>query len=537
MLKLRYVAAAMLSVVLAVMTTNADTVTVTIDKSQTFQTIDGNGFMGTVKPWKVRQGPFWVDADITNFLDSLINVMGVTLHRWFVNNGCGLSSVPGEFTITDRMRAFFEQAQYLDSVAKARNEWYGVCPTILGPPAYMKVNNKCAPDDLRNWPENPYNTLKEDQYDDFGEFCATFLRTAVDTFGVVPYAFSFQNEPHFNVAYTCCTYANGVHYASMLKGAAPAVRALGLPTLIFGTEVGGDLYRNWAMAIHYDPEASPYLDIDALHGYGGNGIDVPSPTTYRNIHPLGERRLWVSETAHRIEQTDTHDKALDMVGRCFAYAYGQGNISAWIQVGLCANEPGSTYPGGFVFKDNGQPAPAYWLACQFWRFIRPGMQRIQAQCSQDSLFVLAFKDDRVSSMSTILMNVDTVAHTVRLDISGGDAPPRFDMKRTTEIEKFVLLGTVAPNEMIEVPARSVVSLGYNYIGTGVPPGNGTKVMRSSARPVGHAPLRHGTSIFDLRGRLVSRGATLTAAARRAVSAAAYCVESRDGRSLMIVRQR
>jgi len=246
--------------------------------------------------------------------------------------------------------------------------------------------------------------------------------------------------------------------------------------------------------------------------------------------------LWVSETAHRIEETDTHGKALDMVGRCFAYAYGQGSVSAWIQVGIFANTPGSRYPGGFVSKDNGQPLPAYWIACQFWRFIRPGMQRVLAECSNDSLFVLAFKDDRVSSMSTILMNMDTVDHTVRLSISGGDVPGQFDMRRTTETEHFVSLGTVAPTEAIEVPARSVVSLGYNYIGTGVPPGEEPQAVSDTCAPVrsaAPAPASY-TRVYDLRGRLVSRTGMVRDAAG-ALSAAAYCVDNGARRSLIVPR--
>jgi O-glycosyl hydrolase len=532
--------AAAIAVALTALAVPADTVTVTIDKSATYQTIDGNGFMHEVEPWQ-DCNPFCADADITNLLDSLINVLGVTLHRVFIN-GCAFSESPGHFDIHGA-DGFFTQAQYLDSVAEAANEFYGVCPTVLSPPAYMKKNNKCRPDTLDNWPEYKGNTLYEDQYDDYGDFCATFVQTVVDTFGLVPYALSFQNEPCFNVAYDCCTYADGAHYGEMLAGAAPKVRALGLPTLFFGAEVVAYNYHSWQNAILNNAEAAPYLDRNAVHSYAGDGVN-PEPTyLFLNLHPIGDRPLWVSEASLRLEtDIENYEAALDYLGRRLALGYGHCNFSAWIQVGVYDNPPGSFYPGGGLIRRKtgvpGEPTVAYWMFAQFWRFIRPGMQRVAAEPTNDSLLVVAFKDERVSSMSVILTNIDTVDHMVRLATSGGSLPPQFNMKRTTESENFVFLGAVAPTDLIEVPARSIVSLGYNYIGTGVPRGHEPNAVRGTVRPAtqgaGTAAHRHGTRIYDLRGRLVARGRGAMPSTR-ALAGAVYCVGNAGRPMRMIVR--
>jgi len=61
-------------VVVAVATVAAVEVVVRMDS--TFQVIDGMGATGDVHQWKIRQGPFLVDADLSCAYDSLIEVLG-----------------------------------------------------------------------------------------------------------------------------------------------------------------------------------------------------------------------------------------------------------------------------------------------------------------------------------------------------------------------------------------------------------------------------------------------------------------------------
>jgi len=97
-----------------------------------------------------------------------------------------------------------------------------------------------------------------------------------------------------------------------------------------------------------------------------------------------------------------------------------------------------------------------------------------------------------------------------------------------------VVAATAATETVQLPARSVVSLGYNYIGTGVPPGPNTEVVRSSLRPVVRPVSPHSVRMYDLRGRLVSRGKTVQLAAGT-VTRAAYCVDNGIRRSLLLVR--
>jgi O-glycosyl hydrolase len=504
-------------------------VSVSIDKSTTYQTMDGNGLMHPIAPWQ-DCNPFCQDADITGTLDSMITVLGLTLHRYF-HNGCEFSPSPGQYVIHGAMRTFFEQAQYLESVAEENNEFYGVCPAILGAPTYMKKNNACTGGVAGLFHVAPDNTLKEDMYDEFGEFCATTLTTIVDSFDIVPYAFSFQNEPMFNEPYPCVAYNHGAHYRDMFKVAAPIVKALGLPTLIYGVENIAGWYPTWENAILEDAAAAPYLDRPAVHGYQADAV-TPDPLG-ATIAPVGGRPLWMTETAH-FGKVDTYDAAMRAAER-FIGAYRSASISAWIHVRMKGIlKSGTGWTVGMIDPTNGRRFPTYWATAQFWRFIRPGMQRIEVNSSHDSLLVVGFKDDRASSMSVIMVNRGSTDHTVELGITGGSTPERFDMRRTTESEQFVMVGTVTPSDAIDVPARSIVSLGCNYIGTGVPPWDGeSPVVRSSRRPAPRTAVG-GVRVYDLRGRLVSRSVTARLEGG-GLSAAAYCVDNGARRSLLIAR--
>ncbi len=468
---------------------------VTIDKAQTFQTIDGNGAMGDFSPWKIRQGPFYVDADLTNFYDSLINVLGFTLHRIFVD-GCDFSPSAGQYRISDGIRHFYgTTVARLKAVADANGEPYMVAPAVLSPPAYMKYNNQCPGGEESAYPGSTNNHLIPDQYDEFGDFCAAYITMVRDTFGITPYAFSFQNEPYFNEPYSSCSYSGGTHYAQMLKVAAPKVRALGLPILFYGVEHMSHTYPQWENQVVADASAAPYIDRFAVHGYT-DGIQVDT-TTFGTITPQGGRPLWMSETSGYC-----NDYTASMtLARTLMRTYGSSNMSAWIYVGILGEDSQQYGCGWFVSSADGWLSPRYWVYAQFFRFVRPGMKRIAASSSQSDIQVVAFKDDAKGSMSVVLLNTSTTSsRTVTLNISGGALPPSFEVKRTTPTENFVSVGTAAPTDAITVPANSIVSLGYNHVGgssVAAPLSQATVSTGHSAQPQAHT--------YDLRGRQVVRG--------------------------------
>ena len=482
-------------------------VEVSIDMGRTFQTIDGMGAMHDIKTFKVRQGPFLVDADMTNTYDSLINVMGFTIHRRFIEGG-ELAPSPGVFTISDGMRHFYgTTVRRMKEFADANQEPYMVAPAILTPPHYMKYNNKNTSGSTAR---DTTNRLNPEYHDDFGVFCAKYLETVKDSFGIACYAFSIQNEPMFNEPYSSCNYRDGYHYAEVLAEVGPRVRATGLGTLLYGVEHMYWAYPQWERQVMANEAVAPYLDRFAVHGYS-DGVQVDT-NSYDPTNPGVARPLWMSETGGG---TEDHDAAM-LKARMLSRYLTRGGISAWIHVSV----------GSYITGDDGSRTPLFWTFAQFFRFVRPQMERIDATWSDDDLEVAAFKDDGRGAFSVVIINSGTVDKSVNLSIAGGSMPDTLEKRHTSPTDKFVYDGNVEPTATITVPANGIVSLGCGH--------------RNSARPVGIAPRAAKTAaavrtvgtlrVYDLRGRAVHSMRAGTAVSgvrtmnRAGMAHGVYCVQ-------------
>jgi O-glycosyl hydrolase len=462
---------------------------VSINLGTTFQTIDGMGTMDKLTPWKVQIGPFYVDAPMEGFYDSLINVMGLTIMRPFIT--CGFESSPGVYAVTDNMRTQWTRIAALKAVADASSEPFRVTPAVLSPPGYMKYNNQCPGDQESTYHTYDQNSLKPDCYDDYAEFVYHYVQTVRDSFGVHFYAFSPQNEPYFNEPYESCSYSGGQHYSEMLQVVGPRLRQADPDVLVYGCEHMAWAYPSWENAVLANGAAAPYIDRFAVHGYT-DGIKVDT-TTFDTISATG-RPLWMSETSGYCPDYDAAMTLARTLMKCLV----NSNMSAWIYVGLIGQNSGQYGCGWIVSQDDGTLSPRYWIYAQFFRFVRPGMQRLAATSSDNNVMVGAFSDDTKGSVSVVLINNGASATTASLSFSGGAAPPDLEMKRTSPSENFIDAGTVLPTDQIPLPANSVVSLGYRHRGSPVRISRGTPGAVLRQQQVNRKVWR----AFDLAGRRV-----------------------------------
>ncbi len=481
---------------------------VSINMARTFQTMEGMGAMHDIKPWKVRQGPFYVDVDLTNTYDSLVNVMGMTIHRIFIEGG-EFEPSPGEYVIYDNMEHFFgTTVRRMKEFADASNEPYLITPAILTPPHFMKYNNKNTSGSTAR---DTTNRLIPEYYDDFGVFCAKFLQTVKDSFGITCYAFSPQNEPAFNEPYSSCSYRDGAHYADMLAEVGPRIRATGLGTVIYGCEHMGWAHPRWERQVLDNSAAAPYLDRFAVHGYT-DGVRLDTTILRSILHNgLPVRPLWMSEISGTNE---THDEAM-AAARLLMGHLTRSNVSAWIQLGW----------EDFINRQTGERWPMFWTYAQFYRFIRPGMQRVEATSDDSQIRVAAFKDDDSGAFSAVMMNTGTSARSVTLSFSGGAAPDTLEMRRTTPTEKFVYDGSVEPTASITIPANSIVSLGIGHRGA-----SNVGVVHAPQRATARAGGIGVVRLYDLRGRSLGTvtqsgiGVEAHTSVMRRAATGVYCVE-------------
>lgn len=460
----------------------APAVDVTVDLATTYQTIDGFGAMHDVTPWKIKDGPFYIDANVNGFLDSLVTVQGFTLYRVFIE-GCEMSPSPGVYRIPASMRHYYgTTVKRMKQTADARGEPLRIVPAILSPPGYMKVNGVCPGtfEGTYGGASEP-NQLKPESYAEFGDFCAWYLKTVRDTFGITCYAFSPQNEPNFNEPYSSCSYADGAHYARMLKVVGPRIRAASPTTLIYGAEHMAWAYPSWENAVLADAGARDYIDRFAIHGYS-DGIRVDT-ASFGTIRPESGRPLWMSETGGTYADYSTAFGHANTVLNCLV----RSSMSAWIFVGIAG-------------ANNGVPDPQYWMYCHINRFVRPDMKRVKVTCSDSELLIGAFKDDAKLSRSLVIINNANATRSVSIRFTGGTAPQSFAKRSSTSAAYYVADGSVSATSTIAVAARSVVSLGENHEGS-------VSVTPPRAAVLSRAPHAGATrnALYDLRGRRAAQG--------------------------------
>ncbi len=123
--------------------------TVSIDPSVTYRTIEGLGFCGPpVSMYKVRQGPFLVEAPWEPFAETLITYVGMSMSRGFDLRACNFNPSPGEYVITSEVRDDLEKQRLLMDIADSCGETYRYSPNVFSPPGWMKWSGDCANDKI-----------------------------------------------------------------------------------------------------------------------------------------------------------------------------------------------------------------------------------------------------------------------------------------------------------------------------------------------------------------------------------------------------
>lgn len=462
-------------------------VAVSIDKSTTYQKIDGFGAFNAIKAWTYKDGPFYVPVDLTDFYNELVDDFGMSMIRTNVPVPCGDKPAENTFVLDADAKSSWLHITRLREIADARGETFRVIASCWSPPAWMKINNNCASPGGNNF-------LDPKNFEAFGNYLVSFLRTIKNEYGIEIYAISPQNEPAFDQPYSSCNYYNGDNYAKMLEVVGPIIKNSGLNTKIFGVEHMAWAYPNWESAIDNNATADKTLDFHAVHGYK-DGV-APDPGSFDRI-TAGKQPLWMTETTNFGDDYAAGMKAAKTV----LTALTKGNFSAWVFWKLMGAHTSYGYEF-LVHEDNGNKTPTFYTVGQIYRFVRPGMVRIKASCSDGDLMVGAFKDDSRKSLGIVLVNSSSSAKTVTLNISGGETPPSFEMITTASGALRKKQADVSASDQITVPGNGIASLGYKHRG-----GNPTATalpMPAVAPRAAEAFVPTTMAVFDLNGRLVCK---------------------------------
>jgi O-glycosyl hydrolase len=441
-------------------------ITVSIDKSVRYQTIEGFGFFGAADVWWENADKMWNDA----WGEKIISDLGITIWR----NEIFPPATPGDAQDADWGKQK-PVVQKLKAIADKHQVNLKFIATVWSPPAALKwVCHFTWPGDenaTRN--EGPVSTknggtLNPDKYSDYADWLKSNMQLYKDA-GVNLYALSLQNEPMFSQSFNSCTYTTS-WYNDLLINVVPKIKA-GFPEVkIFGSENMLELEgkdENWKWfyhsAIKANPEASKNIDILAVHGYS-DGVAASSGSAlakmWSNHHdqfaaPMN-KQTWMTETSG---YSDAWEKIGDKPG-AFNLAMdiysglAFGNISAWVWW-----QGSQAKPDDYSLMSTSSTGKKYSVSKQYYRYIRPGSVRVKCTTDDPDFFVTAFENIDKGTTTVVIINSGNTDKAVRL--SGNNLPSTYKIYRTNATNEnctFIQDVHTETGAGFPVPARTIVTL-------------------------------------------------------------------------------
>jgi len=471
---------------------NARAAQVTIDRTQRWQTIDGFGFFGAHDVWWHKPE----DQVNSAWFDAVVDDLGITIWR---NELPPPPDAPapqiGEW---NKMRPV---VQALSDKAKSSGVPLKVILSVWSPPASMKC--AAGKSGVQEGTPNPGGTkngggLCPSKRAAFAAWLVAGLKQYADL-GVDVYALSFQNEPLFAEPYNSCVYTRQ-EYADTLAAIGPVIHAAFPKVKIFGSEnmlgieCGGKhgFDRYWYTAnVMSRPAALGQLGIWAVHGYSDGVLATPTSQMSKLWASFyaGTRStrlpIWMSETSGYVDTIEAGHNAkgeklpgaLDLAQSIYAALY-HGHASAWLW--WQGSELGAGAPSEFALMSSvSKRGKKYYVSKNYYRYVRPGAQMVQATSDDSEVLVAAFDHSTANTLTIIAINGGQASKSVTL--AGPNLPSRFQAYRTSATEDCAAVGSMAP-AAITLPARSITSLVFGDVltDTAAPDGGAASTSAEAA---------------------------------------------------------
>lgn len=446
------------------------TSTVSIDRTLSYQSIDGFGFFGAKDVWWGSASNLYSDAWANQVLDDL----GITIWR--------NEYFPPATPTVGQDADWAKQKPVVDGLYKAalaKKIPLKFVFTVWSPPASLKValdanNNPIAGSPNAGGTKNG-GTLDPTKYNEFGNWLADGIQLYKDL-GIDVYAISPQNEPLFKQSFNSCYYQpitpNTGGYNNMIKGSIPVVKARFPSVKIFGSEnmlgieAGDDrqwFYNNYLLK---DPAALSNIDILAVHGYsdgvsptGSSQLTKLWKTTHTEHKTVANKPYWMTETSgygeNWLGNTAFKSGAINLALDMHAALY-HGNASAWIWWQGSTHDPINEFS---LMRNTQLKGKKYYVSKHFYRFIRPGAKMIKVGFEETAgIFASAYQHTTMGSLTIVLINNSD--KQAKLNLTGSNIPSNFDYYITTASanENCKKSDAKVAKENIILPPYSVVTL-------------------------------------------------------------------------------
>ena len=464
-------------------------VSVTVDPATQHQTIDGFGALVSEWNMSIHNDQTLINQLVRDLGVSIMRFLAITAFEGTNENGdvntLDLSSfnVGGDFGVQMSIIDKFENAAqgnlYVDK--------YFVSP--LSPPAWMKTNGDVVGGKLR-----------VDMYAEYAEHLAAYCRAVKQQTGIDLHAISLENEPEWEQWYASCVI-EPEEMRDLMRVVGPRFAAEGVSgTKLMWSETL--LTQRWGPYLGYmmqDAVAAQYGGIYAVHSYD-DGVNPGDPgvTRWNQIcSAMGnfpQLALWMSETSG---YENTWDGALTMAQAIHA-SLKFGHAAAWVW-----HNPNSTNSGHNqeALMINGTPKKHYYIAKQYYRWIRPGAVMLDVDDSGDEeLGAVAFAHEQDRSLTVVFVNTASSPRAVTL---AGSPASHYSAYRTSATEDCVAVG--ATGNEVALPASSVTTLVATDVDVSVSARPRACLSESRVVDGGSAWDSHG--FFGLDGRRAGPGGT------------------------------
>jgi glucosylceramidase len=391
--------------------------TITVDTTQTFQTIDGFGNcltggsakllnrMDNTSRAQILKELFATDANNIgiSYLRISIGASDLSDHVFSYND------LPDGQTDVD-MAKFSLETEKADLIPVLK-EILAINPNIkiLGSPwsapTWMKTNNA-----------SKGGSLKPEYFEAYALYFIKYIQKMKDE-GITIDAITIQNEP-LHPGNNPSMYMTAEDQTAFIKKSlGPAFAAAGIKTKIIVYDHNADR-TDYPLLILSDPDAAKYVDGSAFHLYAGTIDDL---SKVHNAYPaknLYFTEQWVGAPGNLAGDLAWHVRTL-IIGGTRNWCR---NVLEWNLASDPSNDPHTVGGcdqclGTITINGNGVTRnPAYYILAQAAKFVRPGSVRINSDLP-GNLPNVAFKTPQGKKV-LIVLNDNSTGQQFNLKFNG-----------------------------------------------------------------------------------------------------------------------
>ena len=357
--------------------TNNGNITVEVDETQVFQSIDGFGYTLTGGSATLINNLAEAEKDalIKELFSTEKDAIGVSYLRLSI----GASDLSANvFTYNERPTGQTDVNQDHFSIAAEMTDLIPVLKKILAVNPTIKILGSpwTAPTWMKTNKAYKGGSLLPEYYQSYAKYFVKYIQ-AMKTEGITIDAITIQNEP-LHAGNTPSLYMEAADQGVFIKTAlGPAFRAAGITTKIILYDHNADL-PDYPMSILADPAANAYVDGSAFHLYGGN---ISALSTVHNAYPSKHvyfTEQWVGGPGNFAEDLKWHISTL-IVGatRNWSRNVLEWNLAADANYNPHTPDGGcTTCLGAITIAPAISRNVAYYVIGHASKFVRPGSVRI-----------------------------------------------------------------------------------------------------------------------------------------------------------------